>query len=240
MQAVGQGIFSRGQKPVKALVTALLLAGGAAGPAAAGELSGSVTAVTDYVFRGVSQSDGDPAIQGGLTWSAANGFYVGGWASTGSFGRDGSVEFDPYIGYATEWHGIKLELSGIYYAFPGADDATGYATDRFEVIGKAGYDLGLVALTGGVGYTPSGQYRSGRDALYLFSDLEVPIPNTRFTAAFHIGYEDFGAGVTKTDWSTGLYTRLWGFDLGLAYVDSNLRHNQQAKARVLFSLAKSF
>lgn len=207
-------------------------------PAGPFSLTGNVTFASQYVFRGVSLSNEKPAIQGGLTLSHESGFYASAWGSSGKFNDGaGSVEFDYIAGYATEVSGIKLDASVTYYTYPG----DGRKGDYFEFIGKAGYDFGLAALTAGVGYVPSGQeaYADG-DAVYLFSDLQVPVPNTPVTGVFHIGYEDFGHGVNKLDWSAGLAVKLYGLDLSVAYIDTDLKGTDLADSRVLFTVGKSF
>ena len=67
-------------------------------------LTGTVTAVSDYDFRGISLSAKDPALQGSIDWAAANGFYVGAWASNIDYGPgvDGDIEVDLYAGFAGE------------------------------------------------------------------------------------------------------------------------------------------
>lgn len=238
---------SRNTKMLKPCLWASAMAGllSAAVPTAAtaqdkdgfpGEISANVTFASEYLFRGVSLSDEDPALQGSLTWSHDSGFYIGAWGTNGNFGNDGSLELDYYAGYGTEIRGISLDLSVIYYTFPGDENDGNY----WEVMGKVGYDLGLVAATAGVAYVPEGQDAyGGGDAVYVFSDLEAPIPNTPVTVGLHIGYEDFGRGSNKLDWSAGLYATIWGLDLGLAYVDTDLNADV-ADARVLFTIGKSF
>lgn len=234
-------------KALKSTVRATAIAGlltAALVPAAAaqnsdgfpGEISANVTFASEYVFRGVSVSDEDPALQGSLTWAHGSGFYIGAWGSSGNFGTNGSLEIDYYAGYGTDLNGVTLDFSVIYYTYPG-DEADG---NYWEVMAKAGYDLGLIAVTGGVAYVPSGQDAyGGKDAVYVFSDAEVPIPNTPVTLGLHIGYEDFGDRPSKLDWSAGLYTTIWGVDLGLAYVDTDL-DARVADSRVLFTIGKSF
>ncbi len=231
-------------KLLRTLCSAAVFAAGLGGTGALaqedsewGTFSADVTFASEYIFRGVSMSDEDPALQGSLVWTHNSGVYVGAWGSSGNFGVDGSLEVDWFAGYATEVSGVSLDFSVTYYTYPGDEADLNY----FEVMAKAGYDLGLAAITAGVAYVPSGQDAYGdEDAVYLFSDLEIPIPNTSVTAGFHIGYEDFGGGVDKLDWSAGLYTTIAGINLGLAYVDTNRYNGGLSDARVLFTIGKSF
>ena len=93
-------------------------------------VSGSVTLVSDYRFRGVSLSGGDPAIQGGIDLAHESGFYVGTWASSiddGGTDLLGDVELDVYAGWSGEVSdGLTLDASTLlpakkgYYSFAGS------------------------------------------------------------------------------------------------------------------------
>ncbi len=203
-----------------------------------GSISASVTFASDYIFRGVSMSDEDPAIQGGLTWSHDSGVYVGAWGSSGEFnGGAGNVEFDYFVGFATEVNGITFDISATYYTYPGDQNDGNY----FEFMGKVGYDFGLAGITAGVAYVPSGQDAyGGNDAIYIFGDVGVPIPKTPLTINLHLGYEDFGGGSNKLDWSAGIVASVLGVDIGVAYVDTDIKNFAPADSRVLFTVSKSF
>lgn len=200
---------------------------------ASGELTGSVTAASQYIFRGVSRSDNDPALQASVDY-AVSGFHAGLWGGTGTFNQ-GNVELDGSLGYGGLAGGFTYDLNLVYYAFPG----DGVDGNHVEAIGTLGRDFGLALINAGIGYTPSGQKAfQGREVYYLFSDLDIPIPNTRVTAGFHVGYQDFGP-YTRTHWTAGLFTRVAGLNLGLQYVDTN-RSGKGLGSRALVTISKSF
>lgn len=97
------------------------------------ELSANVALTTDYVFRGISQTDESPAIQGGIDLSYGI-FYAGIWASNLDFGgvtaADGStvdvanIEVDYYGGIKKALGGVTFDLGAIYYTYPNAHDGT--------------------------------------------------------------------------------------------------------------------
>ena len=60
-------------------------------PVAAQEVTGNVALTTDYIFRGVTQTDGGPAISGGFDVDA-DGFYVGVWGSSVDFSDDTTMD----------------------------------------------------------------------------------------------------------------------------------------------------
>jgi uncharacterized protein (TIGR02001 family) len=122
------------------------------GAAAAEELSwsASLTGTSDYVFRGISQTDNDPTIQGSIGVSYGM-FYAGGWASGLDFGDDpatttggdAQVEIDWYGGIKPTWtHSpvgpVNFDFGVLYYTYPGAHDPSG-DLDYVEL--KAGYSL---------------------------------------------------------------------------------------------------
>jgi uncharacterized protein (TIGR02001 family) len=133
---------------MKTLISLLALA--AAVPAFADEpaaasadpLSFNVGVVSEYRYRGISQSRLKPALQGGIDYAAANGFYVGTWASTITWTKDipgggGDAEIDLYGGYKAEVaNGLTLDVGGLYYLYPGnkLKDVAGFANaNTFEL-----------------------------------------------------------------------------------------------------------
>ncbi|PTT92530.1 hypothetical protein DBR42_01795 [Pelomonas sp. HMWF004] len=106
-------------------------------------LSFNASVVSEYRYRGISQSRLKPALQGGLDYAAPSGFYVGAWASTIKWikdaGGDSQVEVDLYGGYKTEVaKGLTLDVGGLYYLYPSnkLKDIPGLANaNTFEVYG---------------------------------------------------------------------------------------------------------
>lgn len=123
------------------LVIALFACLPAIAPSA--ELTGYLTLTSDFVRRGVSQSDADPAVQLGADFGFQNGFIAGAWASTvdnrGQAGKQQDVELNVYAGYGRD-AGDRWRLSGfvIAYTYPGMDTPFDY--DYVELLGSANYD----------------------------------------------------------------------------------------------------
>lgn len=138
------------------VVGVVLLVGAAPSSQAADNeitLSATATFTTDYIFRGVSYSGQEPAVQPQFDLSYGI-FYLGMWGSNldlggTPFGGDvASVEIDYYGGIAPTWQGITFDIGGLYYTFPGAFDPAGNF-DYFELSTGASYTFGD-ALTLGV------------------------------------------------------------------------------------------
>lgn len=195
--------------------------------------SGEASVVSQYRFRGVSQSDEDPALQGSLTVSRG-GFYAGAFASTvNGFGEKGGAdaEVDLYAGYRTDLGGgFNLDGGLLYYAFPGSE---GGDFGFFEPYASLSGTLGPVTATLGAAYAPDQAALAG-DNLYLRADLDGAVPFTPVTVRAHLG-RSTGAGTPftpaadYTDWSIGADYVLGPATLGLRYVDTDLS-GAQARA----------
>ena len=199
-------------------VAALALLGSA--PAFAQEeekfltVSGSVGLVSDYRFRGVSQTDKEMGVQGGITLSHASGFYAGTWGSNlagwGTFGGS-NTELDLFAGYKVALgEGMALDAGLTWYMYPGGASETDFA----ELYAKLSTTVGPVNLLGGVAYAPKQQalgrwYFSGasastgvyddagdkEDNIYLWADISSAIPDTPITLKGHIGYSEGNSGL---------------------------------------------
>ena len=114
-----------------ALVTGLLALSGVS----QAQFSSTWTAVSDYDFRGFSQSDEDPALQGSADYAFGDsGFSLGAWASNVKFpGYDGDIELDFYANYVGKINDTFSWTTGVtYYSYPGSDEsATEFAIGQY-------------------------------------------------------------------------------------------------------------
>ncbi len=228
-------------------------------------ITGSAALVSDYRFRGVSQSDEDLAVQGSVTATHESGLYAGFWASNlagwGTFGG-ANLELDILAGYKFKpTEAATLDVGVTYYLFPGGADET----DFFEPYVKLSGTRGPLNLTAGVAYAPKQQalgrwYFSGADAaagvyndpgdkednLYLWSDASAGIPNTPLTAKAHIGWSDGNRGLGPNatsvaptgkywDYSAGLDATYKNLTIGVSYVDTDISRRESAYLQPSFS-----
>ena len=110
--------------------------------------TGSVALTSDYVFRGVSQTDGKPALQGGIEFASEGGFYAGAWGSNVSWLSDlsttaapisSSLELDVYGGYRGKFSdAVSYDVGLLYYAYPGDFPAGFNSADRARRMSLAG------------------------------------------------------------------------------------------------------
>ena len=119
---------------VRSLLAATMLAGfslaatpafaqDASAPTSDFTVSGNVAVVSDYRFRGVSLSGGDPAVQGGVTLSHSSGFYVGTWSSSIDGGPlYGENELDLFGGWSGDVaSGVTVDVGLLKYVYPTND-----------------------------------------------------------------------------------------------------------------------
>lgn len=203
----------------------------------AGEIEANVALATDYVFRGFSQTDENPAISGGFDYDFGNGFSVGTWASNVNFGDNTSSEIDLYGGYSFNVsEGVSIDLSYVYFAYPGETDALNYS----EFVAGIGFgDLGFSLV-----YSPD-YFGSESDAFVLNADYEKSL-GENLGLSVHLGYSDvdeddfFDAGESSyIDYSIGLSTSAAGVDLGLTLYGTDLDNIDAADDRIVFSISKS-
>lgn len=210
-----------------------------------GDFSANVALTTDYVFRGISQSNEEPTIQGGVDWSeSTTGLYLGLWGSGVDF-NDASAEFDFYGGVSGSIDAFSWDLGAIYYHYPGSADDLNY--DFWELAAATGYDFGVLQTSLALNYSPD-YFGSSGDAYYLAAYATAPLPYD-LTANGHIAHQwisDNAAFGTSdyTDWSLGLAYTLEGFDLALTYHDTDLNEPSECadgcSQRVVFSISKAF
>ena len=219
---------------IRGLVAATLVAGAGltATPALAQEMgditiSGNAAIVSDYRFRGVSLSDGNIAVQGGVDIAHSSGFYVGTWGSSMTSGDYGAVELDLYGGWSGEiTSGVSADIGVLYYAYP--DGLSGADLDYVEFYGSLGFGLGPAELTAGVAYAPKQDSLGNDDNLYVYADVGVGIPDTPLSLSAHLGYTKGAlappllAGTlddTGLDWSIGAdFAISENLSVGVAYV----------------------
>lgn len=216
--------------------------------APAATLSGNVSILSDYTFRGISQTQEEAAIQGGMDLSAARGFYAGVWGSNLNFGEDIGVgraqaEMDVYGGITPGLGGVDLDLGFTYYAYPGSEKDFKYGYLELGVGARRG--LGPLGAGLSAKYSPNFFAASGT-GVYLGGQLSGALPSTPITLSGSVGHqsiEDNAAFGTPDylDWSAGVSAGLYGLDLGATYVDTNLSRQEcfggshLCASRVVFS-----
>jgi len=224
------------------------LASAQAASASPHTFTGNMSLVSDYRFRGIAQTNKEPAIQGGFDYSHSSGIYLGNWNSNVSSGAgfpSGNIEMDFYGGWKHSWGDWGLDLGAIYYYYPGSDASTTNGT-TFTNPRDGSTHNGRISNTelyigGSWKWVSLKYYRAISDYFSLpntdgtdYWDLSASYDmGSGWTILGHVGNLslrnwDTGIDATKgsyTDWKLGVTKDLSGWVLGAAYVDSNAKGN---------------
>ena len=230
-------------RSIRGALGALALSGLLAGAAHAGEFSGEVAVVSDYVFRGVSQTSEDPALQLGLDFAFESGFYVGTWASNVDFGPGdpADIEWDIFVGYGFELSdSVAADVQLLQYRYPGASEY-----NYSELIGSLTFNE---RLTTTLAYS-NDIFNSGEDGWYFGAALDLALP-AEFTLSPSVGYSRFAEGVlddgstSYVDYGLTLSRDFGPISLALSATDTNGNGERyfgpNADSRVFISAAFGF
>ncbi|MBK1734209.1 hypothetical protein CKO15_02705 [Halorhodospira abdelmalekii] len=215
-----------------------------AGPLAAEEelgagfsLSSNVALTSNYVFRGWSENDEEPSIQGGFDIAHTSGIYFGTWAAAAAAG---ALELDYFIGYGHDLTDtLSLDVGMYYYGYPDAEGDP----DTLEFY--AGLGLALAVADGDFYVHYSDDYFGREEAsIYLETNWSIPIA-AGFYGIVRAGYlitddlEDEENGVDSIegfDYAIGLGYEYGTLDFSLIYAD----HEEDDDDQVAFTIARSF
>lgn len=228
-----------------------------------GTFNASFTFATDYSFRGISQTARQVAFQPSFGYETpsfgqdlAVSAYVGVWGS--NFSSPGSsTEIDLLAGFKGKALNERLtfDLGFLRYNYLGAPADLYYDFNEFSL--NVGYDFQAFQLKAAVFYSPNFFANSG-EAWYKWAQLSVPLrfvrinENVSFRLFGSVGnqyverYPRYEIGADYYwDWQVGLAANVYGFDLAVAYVDTNLdvancANTRNCEARVVFTFGKSF
>ncbi len=235
-----------------AAVATALLAGASNSVLAEPEISANVSLVSDYRFRGISQSNSDPAIQGGFDIAFENGIYLGTWGSSVDFGDDyGSLELDGYGGWAMETEkGVGFDVGYAYYGYPG-DNNVPADGDYQEVYGSVSY----ADFTVGIHYSDD-YYAETGDFFYYYGEYSLDLEKLGLPSGwaldFHVGLNDFDEEGflyeedSYVDYSIALSASYFELDWSVAWVGTDLDDEDYYDLdgliddTVVFSVSKSF
>jgi uncharacterized protein (TIGR02001 family) len=195
-----------------ALAAVLLLATGAA----QAQVSGTVTATSDYDFRGITQTALDPALQGSIDYAHSSGFYIGAWASNVDFGNccGEDIEVDYYLGFAGGAEdGIGWDVGLIDYTYPGTD----FNIDFMEVYASMSYKM----FKGKFWYADDFA-NSNESAYYIEGNITAPLPKD-FNLLVHAGFSDgdFWSSDSYFDYSIGVSRSFGNFNMALKFIDGS-------------------
>jgi uncharacterized protein (TIGR02001 family) len=228
-------------------------------------LTANVSLVNNYLLRGISQTGGKPAVQGGFDYANPNGFYIGVWGSNISILSDAgvaansSLELDTYLGiknsFATDFN---YDVGYLRYNLPGAYTPGATSGNTTEIYGSLGYQWLAVKYSYSLGNTFG--IAEARGSNYLDLSANYPIPDTGFAMGAHYGRQTFKGSVADIDKANGLdpsYAdykvnasyNMNGYVFGVAYSKTNaknggfytnLQGENLGKGAYILSLSRTF
>lgn len=202
--------------------------------------TGNVALTSDYVFRGVSQTQGSPAIQGGFDYSHASGFYLGTWGSNVSwvsvvdsggnpFKENNSMEIDLYGGYKRSVGDFGYDLGAITYYYPGDKVAGIKSPDTTEVYLSGSWKFLTLKYSHAVSSNFIGWYdytnlKSTRGSNYVELNANYDLGGG-WGLIGHAGHQKVKnlSDASYTDWKVGVSKDVGFGVLTLSYSDTNAK-----------------
>ena len=208
-------------------------------------LTSNVSLVSDYLFRGISQSGAKPALQGGFDYAHVSGFYAGVWGSSISWISDAytatggvsgannaGLEVDTYLGFKNSFAGdFSYDIGYLRYNYPAGNYAAGATkADTDEIYGLLGYKWVTAKYSHSLGKTF--MVPDARGTYYLDLSASYPIPGTSLTLGAHAGRQKYkgssaayaaagGPSASYSDYRLSVTKDFSGFVAGLAYSKTN-------------------
>ena len=224
--------------------------------------TGNLNLVSEYRYRGISQTNNKPAVQGGFDYAHASGVYVGTWLTNVSWLSDGgagtvsnSLEWDIYGGYKGAVGDFGYDVGLLYYYYPGKYPAGFNSPDTLEAYIAGSYKT--VTLKYSHAMTDLFGFIDSKGAGYLDLSATYDLGNG-FGLVGHYGYQMVPStnGRSRSDcsygdWKVGVTTEVVGMTVGLSYIGTDAKgdagqcyrnafNRDLGKGNVVLSVGKTF
>jgi len=217
------------------------------------QVAGNLGLTSDYRFRGVSQTQNAPAVQGGIDYAHNSGFYIGNWNSSVSsqFYTEGAgVESDVYAGFKKEFNGVAIDVGTLRYIYPRAKNGTSTDFDTHEVYGG----IGIGPLTAKISQSLGNYFGTAdsKGSRYYEVNMTQPLVG-KLVAVAHVGRTVVANNnsLNYTDANVGLSYDVDGYvvsgrvykntNKGTGFESANTVNGQRLyRDAVVISVAKSF
>ncbi len=248
---------------VLAVASALPAFALAAEPTPDWTFTGNMALSSEYIYRGIGQTNRKPAISGGFDLAHSSGFYVGNWNSSISWLSDAgggsvssNIEMDFYAGYkGAITDSLTFDIGDLYYYYPGTYPSGFTKPDTNEIYAALTYgpvtlkySYATTNLFGTLTPTSKKTDGSGYAELNYTGDL-----GDGLTVGAHVGHQevkDFG-NASYTDYKLSIAKDVSGYLVSLAYVDTNAKgdpgqfyrnvfNKDLGKGRAVVSVSKTF
>jgi uncharacterized protein (TIGR02001 family) len=226
-------------KLLNTLILAVFAAPGLAIAADAPPVTGNVSLVSNYLYRGISQTAGKPAIQGGFDYANPGGFYAGAWGSNISWISDAAVasgaslELDTYAGFkggfATDF---SYDVGFLRYNYPGYYVSGATKADTNEIYGLIGWKFLTLKYSDALGDTFG--MKDAKGTSYIDLSASYTVEGSGITLGAHYGKQtykgttadaakDAGFDPTYSDYKLSASKDFSGYAVGIAYSSTNAK-----------------
>ncbi len=212
-----------------------------AGTSAFAQVSYNIGAVSEYRYRGLAQTNGDPAVQGGVDYAHASGFYLGAWGSNISWikdsGVDGSLEVDLYGGYKGTVGPMGFDVGYLRYEYVGNKYKDVSATTVNANTDEAYVGLSYGPVTFKYSYAFSNLFGLADSKGSTYADLSATFDlGNGYSVIPHVGLQDIkGANAASPDLDYTDYSVTFAKDFGGGYTGTlsyvTVDHKDGAYAR---------
>ena len=225
--------------------------------AAQAQVTGNMSLTSDYRFRGVSQTQNAPAVQGGIDYNHKSGFYVGNWNSSVSsqmYTNGSGVESDLYAGFKKDiYKGLTLDVGSYNYFYPRATNNTSTNFDTNELFAGLGY--GPISVKYSQSLSNYFGTTNSKNSQYFQADVAQPLTyiSKNLSLLAHVGRTEVNnnSNFNYTDYNVGLGYNLQGWDLAAKYYTNSgttstfqtantINGQRLYKDTVVVSVSKSF
>lgn len=192
-------------------------------PSPHGFLVTQLTVTSDYRYNGVSNSSGEPAIQGTLYWWRPDGNYAAIFATSVDLSNFGdthtSYEVDVFAGHNWDFGPTRLTAEAMYTFFPD-NETFGPTYDFLQLKGQLRRTIGAGSVTGVVTFVPQASYGSGQAWRYGLEGL-YPLSSWLSLRASY-GERFIQRGQDRAYWEAGFVAKRGPLEVDLRYADTNL------------------
>ncbi len=196
---------------VSSAVAGALMVGTFGFSTAKAELEFNVGVFSDYILYGLSESNNNAVVQGGVDYGHESGFYLGTWWST--LGDGAGQEVDLYAGYEFAAGELDIDLGYVYYYYPGLDDA-----DFGDLVATVSYGPIYGSLNYSIHSEDDSEVPDGSYFLAIGAETEI-MPE--LSLAGELGYGDVDDGDDWIFWSLGLTKSAGMGDISLTYAQTD-------------------
>lgn len=212
--------------------------------------AGGVAFTSDYLFRGISQSSNNAAVQGTLTVNHESGLYFTAWGSSIASGA-GGLELDTLLGFAGKAGEVGYDVGVMRYNYPGLNEGNaGFEPDYNEIYGS----VSLKGAKLGLNYSPD-YYLESDKFIYVYGAYSTEVSGVGLSASVGLNMFDDNAmmaqalGYTGTDdsyidYKVAASKSVKGVGVELAYIGSDIDEDELggklSTGRAVLTVSKSF